>query len=292
MMEKPSKYATFAEFWPAFVPALTGMIGFWATLSLNIPDFTRYGRGQRDQMIGQTLGLPTTMIAFSMMGVMITSASQTIFTDPAVQQKLWDPVFLLSQMTSAEAPYGLPSPLIASGAARAGIAVISLLGVAIATISVNIAANVVSPANDFANLAPRHISFKTGGLITGVFGILMMPWKLLASAGDYIFTWLIGYSALLGPIAGIMVVDYWIVRKQNLDIHDLYRPAGRYSGTNPVAVIALIAGILPNLPGFLKVAGIAPGVPDIFATIYTYAWFIGFALSGAIYGAGMMRQRR
>ena len=137
MMEKPSKYATFAEFWPAFVPALTGMIGFWATLSLNIPDFTRYGRGQRDQMIGQTLGLPTTMIAFSMMGVMITSASQTIFTDPAVQQKLWDPVFLLSQMTSAEAPYGLPGPLIASGAARAGIAVISLLGVAIATISVS-----------------------------------------------------------------------------------------------------------------------------------------------------------
>ena len=292
MMEKPSKYATFAEFWPAFVPALTGMIGFWATLSLNIPDFTRYGRGQRDQMIGQTLGLPTTMIAFPMMGVMITSASQTIFTDPAVQEKLWDPVFLLSQMTSAEAPLGLPGPLIASGATRALIAVISLLGVAIATISVNIAANVVSPANDFANLAPRYISFKTGGLITGVFGILMMPWKIMASAGDYIFTWLIGYSALLGPIAGIMIVDYWIVRKQHLDIHDLYRPAGRYSGTNPVAVVALIIGILPNLPGFLKVAGIAPGVPDFFATIYTYAWFIGFALSGAIYWLGMMRQQR
>ena len=290
MMERPSKFNTVAEFWPAFVPALTGMIGFWATLSLNIPDFTRYGRGQREQMIGQALGLPTTMIAFSMMGVIITSASQSIFTDPAVQSKLWDPVYLLAQMTSAEAPYGLPGPLIASAATRALIAVTALLGVGVATISVNIAANVVSPANDFANLAPSRISFQTGGLITGVLGILMMPWKLMASAGDYIFTWLIGYSALLGPIAGIMVVDYWIVRRQQLDLNDLYRPNGKYAGTNPVAVVALIIGVLPNLPGFLKVAGIAPGVPDVFATVYTYAWFIGFALAGAVYALGMRRQ--
>ncbi len=288
MLEKPSKYATFGDFWPAFVPALTGMIGFWATLSLNIPDFTRYGKGQREQMLGQTLGLPTTMLAFSAMGVMITSASQAIFTAPELQSKLWDPVFLLAEMTSPIAPVGMDAPLIASGMLRGIIAIVALLGVGIATISVNIAANVVSPANDFANLAPRHISFQTGGLITGILGIVMMPWKLLASAGDYIFTWLVGYSALLGPIAGIMVVDYWLIRKQELDVPDLYRPDGKYKGTNMVAVVALVLGIIPNLPGFLKVAGAINSVPAIFETIYTYAWFIGFFVSGGLYYLGTL----
>lgn len=288
MLEKPSKYETFGDFWPAFVPALTGMIGFWATLSLNIPDFTRYGKGQREQMIGQTLGLPTTMLAFSAMGVMITSASQAIFTAPELQSKLWDPVFLLAEMTSPIAPAGMDAPLIASGMLRGIIAIVALLGVGIATISVNIAANVVSPANDFANLAPRHISFQTGGLITGILGIVMMPWKLLASAGDYIFTWLVGYSALLGPIAGIMVVDYWLVRKQELDVPELYRPNGKYKGTNLVAVVALVLGIIPNLPGFLKVAGAIDSVPAIFETIYTYAWFIGFFVSGGLYYLGTL----
>ena len=288
MLEKPSKYTTFGDFWPAFVPALTGMIGFWATLSLNIPDFTRYGKGQREQMLGQTLGLPTTMLAFSAMGVMITSASQAIFTAPEVQSKLWDPVFLLAEMTSPIAPAGMDAPLIASGMLRGFIAVVALLGVGIATISVNIAANVVSPANDFANLAPRHISFQTGGLITGILGIVMMPWKLLASAGDYIFTWLVGYSALLGPIAGIMVVDYWLVQRTELDVPDLYRPEGKYKGTNMVAVVALVLGIIPNLPGFLKVAGAIASVPPIFEAIYTYAWFIGFFVSGGLYYLGTL----
>ncbi len=292
MLEKPSKYATFSDFWPAFVPALIGMIGFWATLSLNIPDFTRYGKGQREQMLGQTLGLPTTMLAFSAMGVMITSASQAIFTAPEVQSKLWDPVFLLAEMTSSVAPAGMDAPLIASGLLRAIIAVVALLGVGIATISVNIAANVVSPANDFANLAPRHISFQTGGLITGILGIVMMPWKLLASAGDYIFTWLVGYSALLGPIAGIMVVDYWLLRKQELDVPELYRPEGKYKGTNMIAVVSLVLGILPNLPGFLKVAGAIPSVPSFFETIYTYAWFIGFFVSGGLYYLGTLLSGR
>lgn len=317
MLEKPSKYADFAAFWPAFVPALTGMIGFWATLSLNIPDFTRFGRGQREQMLGQVLGLPTTMIAFSAMGVMITSASQAIFTAPEVQDKLWDPVFLLAQMTSSVAPAGMTAPLIASGAIRAILAIVALAGVGIATVSVNIAANVVSPANDFANLAPRHISFQTGGLITGLLGIAMMPWKLLASAGSYIFTWLIGYSALLGPIAGIMVVDYWLVRGTELDVPDLYRPEGRYKGTNPVAVLALILGVLPNVPGFCRVANFAgaivdlvgtddlnarsgafyqaainlaynlANIPPFYATLYDYAWFLGFGISGVLYFAGM-----
>lgn len=291
MLDHPSKFATVGEFWKVFVPSLTGMIGFWATLSLNIPDFTRFGRGQREQMLGQALGLPTTMIAFSAMGVVITSASQAILQGVDVS-KLWDPVFILAQLTSATPPMGHTEPLIASAGVRLLVAVVSLLGVAIATISVNIAANVVSPANDFANLAPRHISFKTGGLITGVVGVLILPWKLLSSAEVYIFNWLIGYSALLGPIAGIMVVDYWLVRKQTLDVAELYRPNGKYAGTNGVAVLALVLGVLPNVPGFLKSAGLTTREANVFDDLYVYAWFTGFLIAGAVYLVGMRNRVR
>jgi len=290
MLTQPSKFSTFGEFWRVFVPSLTGMIGFWATLSLNIPDFTRYGRGQREQMLGQALGLPTTMIAFSAMGVVITSASMAILKG-ADASKLWDPVFLLSQLTSATAPAGLPAPLIESAGLRTLVAVVALFGVGVATVSVNIAANVVSPANDFANLAPRRISFQTGGLITGVIGILLMPWKLLASADAYIFNWLIGYSALLGPIAGIMIADYFALRRRNLDVPDLYRPNGRYAGTNWVAIVALAVGVAPNLPGFLSSAKIVTGLPAFFDTIYPYAWFSGFAIAAGIYLMGMRGRR-
>ena len=286
MLSQPSKFQTVGEFWKVFVPSLTGMIGFWATLSLNIPDFTRFGKGQREQMIGQTLGLPTTMIAFSAMGVVITSATQAILKDVEVS-KLWDPVFLLSQLTSSTAPAGLDAPLIASDGTRLVVAIVSLLGVGIATVSVNIAANVVSPANDFANLAPRLISFKTGGLITGLLGIAIMPWKLLASADTYIFSWLVGYSALLGPIAGIMIADYWILRKKELDVAELYREQGIYRGVNFVAVGALAIGILPNVPGFLKAAHVIEGPENVFDHIYVYAWFVGFFISMGLYLAGM-----
>jgi NCS1 family nucleobase:cation symporter-1 len=285
LLMEPSKFHTLGAFWPVFVPSLTGMIGFWATLALNIPDFTRFGRRQREQLIGQTLGLPTTMLGFSAMGVVITSALQGIL--PGVPHaRLWDPVYTLSFVTSASPPPGLAQPLLASTMTRIAVAVIALLGVGIATLSVNIAANVVSPANDFANLAPRRISFKTGGLITGVVGILLMPWKLLASAGSYIFTWLIGYSALLAPIAGIMIADYWLVRRRQLDLGDLYRPDGRYGGINAVAVIALLAGVAPNVPGFLHTAGLAT-VPGFFDTLYVYAWFSGFLIGALVYLAGM-----
>jgi len=243
-------------------------------------------------MLGQTLGLPTTMVVFSAVGVLITSACHAILrgVDPS---KLWDPVFILSQLTSATPPPGESAPLIASAATRAVVALVSLLGVGVATVSVNIAANVVSPANDFANLAPRKISFKTGGLITGILGIAMMPWKLLASADAYIFNWLIGYSALLGPIAGIMIADYWLLRRTELDVADLYRPRGRYPRVNWIAMAALLAGVLPNVPGFLKsahVIGWSGGVMEpknFFDAIYVYAWFTGFLLSGALYLAGM-----
>jgi NCS1 family nucleobase:cation symporter-1 len=287
MLAQPSRFTGLGEFWKVFIPSLTGMIGFWATLSLNIPDFTRFGRGQREQILGQTLGLPTTMLLFSGMGVIITSAAQVILrgTDAS---KLWDPVFILAQLTSALPPPGLASPLIDSPALRTLVAAISLLGVGIATLSVNIAANVVSPANDFANLSPKHISFKTGGLITGLLGIAMMPWKLLASADTYIFNWLVGYSALLGPIAGIMIADYWIVRRRELDVADLYRPNGRYAGVRWVAVVALVLGVLPNVPGFLKSAHVIKGPENVFDTLYVYAWFIGFFLAGAIYLAGTL----
>lgn len=290
MLEQPSKFHSVGEFWSVFVPSLTGMIGFWATLSLNIPDFTRFGRGQKEQMLGQTLGLPTTMLAFSAMGVVITSASQAILRG-ADSTKLWDPVFLLSQLTSATAPEGLSAPLIESPGTRAFVAVIALLGVGIATVSVNIAANVVSPANDFANLAPRHISFKTGGLITGLLGIAIMPWKLLASADTYIFSWLVGYSALLGPIAGIMVADYWLLKRTVLDVPDLYRPSkpiagyqgalSRLPAFNGAALVALVVGVAPNVPGFLRAVHLLGdgSALSFFDTLYQYAWFIGFGLA-------------
>jgi NCS1 family nucleobase:cation symporter-1 len=194
---------------------------------------------------------------------------------------------VLSQITSSKAPPGLDAPLLASEGTRIVVAVISLLGVAVATISANIAANVISPANDIANLAPRYISFKMGGVITGVLGILIMPWKLLASADTYIFDWLVGYSALLGPIAGIMIADYWILRRKELDVPDLYRPTGRYAGTNWVAIVALLAGIAPNIPGFLHSVHVLGVEQDIFTAIYPYAWFTGLAIAATLYVVGM-----
>ena len=285
ILDTPSKLQGDGEFWKIFVPSLTGMIGFWATLSLNIPDFTRYGRGQREQMLGQTLGLPTTMVAFSAMGVVITSASQTILKGVPVEQ-LWQPDVLVGFMTSASPPPGADAPLLASGEARALVAVLALIGFLVATVSVNIAANVVSPANDFANMAPRKISFKTGALITGILGIAMHPWLLLANANAYIFNWLIGYSALLGPIAGIMIADYWLLRKCELDVPDLYRTDGRYKGVNPLAVGALVLGVLPNLPGFLATVHLAEGVGTFWTDLYVYAWFTGTLLAGGLYYAG------
>lgn len=286
MFARPSSFATNAEFWSVFVPSLTGMICFWATLSLNIPDFTRYGRGQKEQFWGQTLGLPTTMIAFSAMAVVITSAAEEILKGSDAKA-LWDPVVVLGHITSSEAPAGLDAPLLADAGTRWVVAVLSLFGVGVATIATNIAANVVSPANDFANLAPRRISFKMGGVITGVFGLLIMPWKLLASADTYIFNWLVGYGSLLGPIAGIMVVDYWVVRRQQLDVPDLYRPQGRYRGINWVAIGALCAGVAPNIIGFLRSVKVVGGGPDLWDHIYPYSWFIGFGVAALVYRFGM-----
>ncbi len=258
------------NFWAAFWPNLTAMVGFWATLSLNIPDFSRYAVSQRDQIWGQFIGLPTTMTLYAFIGITVTSASVLIFGEA-----IWDPVLLLGRFQS---------PFVVGFA---------LFGLTIATLSTNIAANVVSPANDFSNLMPRRISFRMGGLITGILGVIIFPWKLYTNLSNYIFTWLIGYSALLGSIAGVMLVDYFIIRRRKLILDDLYLENGAYSyggsGVNYRAVVATVAGILPNVPGFLaQASGGAIHVAGIFHTIYTYAWFVSLFIAGAVYLALMV----
>ena len=246
------------QFWAFFFPALTGMIGFWATLSLNIPDFSRYAVSQRDQIAGQALGLPLTMALYAFIGVAVTSATTIIY-----KTTIWDPVEVLTRFTNP------------------ALLVVAMLALCIATLATNIAANVVSPANDFAHLAPRKISFRIGGFITGIIGIGMMPWKLVADPSGYIFTWLIGYSALLGPIAGVMIADYFVVKKRALDVPALYDPAGKYRGWNAPGFLALILAILPNVPGFIATVkpSMKSAVPGFFVESYHYAWFIGFALA-------------
>jgi nucleobase:cation symporter-1, NCS1 family len=253
------------RFWPTFGAGLTAMVGFWATLSLNIPDFSRFARSQRAQIVGQALGLPPTMVFYSFIGIVVTGATVVVFGEA-----IWDPVQLIARFESR------------------ALATVALLALAIATLSTNIAANVVSPANDFANLAPRVISFKTGGIITAMIGVLMMPWKLLADPSGYIFTWLIGYSALLGPIAGIMIADYYVVRRRRLDVTELYRENGCYRFTHGFSLAglgALVLAVLPNLPGFLVAVGAADraNVPSLLLAIYNQAWFVGFALAFVIY---------
>ena len=259
IMHGEDKFGSFGAFWKVFIPSLTGMIGYWSTLSLNMPDFTRFGRSQREQVLGQTVALPTTMVVFAAMGVIITSASAIIFG-----KTIWDPVQLVGQFTQ---------PVIVA---------VSMFTVVVATLSVNIAANVVSPANDFANAFPRFITFRLGGLITGLLGIVMQPWRLLADPAGYVFKWLGGYSGGLGSIAGILIVDYWLVRRKQLILPDLYKVRGAYSyagGWNWRAVVATLLG-----------CGLAWGglVIPALKPLYDYGWFVGFFASGAIY-LGLMK---
>jgi nucleobase:cation symporter-1, NCS1 family len=272
MLAQPSAFEAgqpkAGQFWSYFFPALTGMIGFWATLSLNIPDFSRYAKTQRDQVLGQALGLPTTMALYSFIGVAVTSATTIIF-----KETLWNPVDVLTRFDSAT------------------VLITAMISLCIATLATNIAANVVSPANDFANLAPRHISFQMGGYITGFIGVLMMPWKLVAHPSGYIFTWLIAYSALLGPIGGILIADYFVWRRRELDLKGLYDPNGPYRFTNGfsvVALVALVVGVLPSLPGFLVQVKVinADAVPLALAHLYHYAWFVGFVVAFGVYLLG------
>lgn len=254
ILSEPSKFPTFGEFFKVFIPSLTGMVGFWATLSLNIPDFTRFARSQREQAIGQAIGLPPTMLIFSAMGVIITSASVILYGEA-----IWDPAVVIDKFTN---------PIVQ---------LVGFFGIVVASLSVNTAANLVSPANDFSNIWPKKISFKMGGLITGIIGILIMPWKLLADPSGYIFNWLGTYSGFLGPIAGVLIADYWLIKKRNLKLKDLYLIKGEYEysgGYNVKSIIALVAGIFVALIG--KV------VPSL-SFLFDYAWFVGFGVAFVVY---------
>ena len=263
-----------APFWQLFPAALTANVGYWATLSLNIPDFTRYAQSQRSQALGQALGLPATMTAFAFIGVAVTSATMVLFGEA-----IWDPVALIARIGSP--------PVIIGGA----------LVVLAAQLTTNMAANVVSPANDFSSLAPRRINYVTGGLITAAIGIVMMPWKLYADAAAYIFTWLLGYSSLMGAIGGILIADYWVLRRCELSVADLFRTNGRYAydrGVNWRALTALVLAVIPVVPGFVRAATTPGGrveMPTVFDSLYTYAWFVTFALSFVLYLA-LMRGAR
>jgi NCS1 family nucleobase:cation symporter-1 len=273
VLAQPAHFASPAAFWAFFIPGLTGMVGFWATLSLNIPDFTRYAVSQKAQIKGQAIGLPTSMTLFAFIGVVVTSATTIIYGTT-----IWDPVVLAGRFDSKF------------------LVSIAMIAVALSTLATNIAANIVSPANDFANLAPSRINFRTGGLITGIAGLLIFPWKLVADPGGYIFTWLVGYSSLLGPVGGILIADYYFIRRQQLSLHDLYDSNGIYryrSGFNRKAIGSLLLGILPNIPGFLAAVGaIRPdALPSWIMQFYNYAWFVGFFVAGGCY-ALLMRTAR
>jgi len=259
-----------APFWALFFPSLAANVGYWITLSLNIPDFTRYAKNQRSQIIGQAIGLPLTMTAFSFIGIAVTAATIVVFGEA-----IWDPVQLITRLTS-----GIPLLLI-----------LAMFIIAIAQISTNMAANVVSPSFDFSNLAPKYISFRTGGIITAVIGVISFPWVILETAGAYVFTWLVGYGSLLGAIGAVMIVDYWIVRKRQLDLAELYKMDGKYSysgGWNWRAIAAVFIGVIPVLPGFFK-AATTPGFAGVFEnptfieSLYNYGLFFTFGVSALAY---------
>jgi NCS1 family nucleobase:cation symporter-1 len=258
MLQTPSKFHSWHEFLPVFFPTLTGMVGYWATLALNIPDFTRYSKSQGAQIIGQGFGLPVAMTLYTFVGIAVTSASVVLFGEP-----VWNPITLIGRFHQ---PF---------------VAFLALIAILVATLNVNIAANVVSPSNDFSNLYPRLISYRTGGMITGFLGLAIRPWKLMASPDAYIFGWLGGYAGLMGPIAGIMICDYFFIRRTRLSIYSLYHREGIYhysKGVNPRAIAALVIGVVVALIGLL--------VPSL-RFLYDYSWFVGLFLAGIVYAVLM-----
>ena len=257
--------ATHKPFWAIFPAHLTANVAYWSTLSLNIPDFTRYARSQKSQMLGQALGLPMTMAAFAFIGVATTSATLIIYGEAIA-----DPVILVGKFGSL------------------GVILFATLIIFVAQLSTNMAANVVSPSNDFSNLNPKMIGYVTGGLITACIGVLMMPWKLYGSYAGYVFTWLIGYGSLMGAIGAIMICDYWVIRRQRLNLRELFNPRGIYSygsGFNWRAIVALVLAVIPCIPGFVNAVRNQGNVPNPgpLDVVYTYSYFITFALGFVIY---------
>jgi len=242
--------------WWGYILWLTAMVGFWATMSLSISDITRYANTQKEQVIGQFLGLPGTMILYSFVGIFVTFAAITNFEDILISQDApWDPVSLLARFEN---------PVVV---------IVSQFFMIIATLSTNIAANVIAPANAFANLFPQKLDFRKGGLITGLIGIIIMPWWLL----DEISSILIFVSGLLGPVLGILLCDYFVIRKKQLNLSGLYDTNGEYAysnGFNIAAVLAFFSGILLALIGYW--------VPAL-NFLYSLSWFTGFLISFVVY---------
>jgi NCS1 family nucleobase:cation symporter-1 len=260
-------------FWTLFWPSLAANVGYWATLSLNIPDFTRFAQSQRSQAVGQAIGLPLSMTLFSFIGIATTAATVVIYGEA-----IWDPIALIVEIGNA------------------GVLILAMVVIVLAQVTTNMAANVVSPSNDFSNLRPKLISFKTGGVITAVIGIAMFPWEIFENRGAYIFTWLVGYGSLLGAIGGVMIVDYWLIRRQRLDLVDLYSadPNGQYwytAGFNWRAIAAVVVAVLPVVPGFIDAATTANfnGFvdPSIWQRFYTYGFGFTFLVAAVLYLALM-----
>ncbi|ATL67747.1 NCS1 family nucleobase:cation symporter-1 [Nocardia terpenica] len=271
LLGEPSKLGWGHGFWMVFFPSLMAVIGSWSTLSVNISDFTRFGGSQRAQVCGQALGLPTTMTLFAVLAVLVTSGTQAVYGAP-----IWDPVRVAAKMDSV-----------------AGT-LFALVIVLVATLSVNIAANIVSPAYDLSNLVPKLIGFRTGAVITCVLGVVIMPWRLIANPHTYIYTWLNTVGGLLGTVAGILVADYWIARRTRLTVPDLYRRSGAYwyaGGWNWRAVVALVAGGVLAIGGSYSTVsdGVkqgpfpADGIIPALRPLADYGWAVGLGSALLIY---------
>ena len=257
VLAQPNKFGGWTgDFWKVFFPGLMGMIAFWSTLSLNMPDFTRFGRSQRDQVVGQTLGLPTTMTLFAFLAVFTASASAVVYGEV-----IWDPVALVGRFDN---------PIVI---------IVALFALAIATLTTNVAANLVSPSYDFSNAAPRLISFRTGGIITAILAVIIQPWYLISNPEVYIFTWLGFYGGALGAIAGVLIADYWVLKGTRLRLGDLYRPNGIYSAFNWRGVVALVIGAVLAVGGAYSAPGAGPfpegGIIGPLKFLYDYSWVVG-----------------
>ncbi len=267
MLARPSDFVAggsqAGQFWSVFFPHLTATVGFWATLSLNIPDFSRYAKSQSSQMIGQALGLPASMVFFSFIGIAVTSATVVL-----MKHVEWNPIIVLGNFKN---------PIIL---------IVAMIAICLATLATNIAANVVGPANDFVHLAPKLLSFRKAAIISCILGILIQPWNLVSDPSGYIFHWLIAYSAILGAVGGVLIADYFILRRTNIDLADLYRREGRYwyvGGFNVCAMISLVVGIAPTLPGLVSDLYPAIVVDPFWSNLYQYAWFVSFGIAMFIY---------
>ncbi len=267
ILAQPSQLGWGPDFWLVFAPSLMGMIAFWATLSLNMPDFTRFGAGQRTQAIGQIIGLPASMSLIALLSILITSGSAVVYGAP-----IWDPVTLTTKFSSPVAVF------------------IGLVILIIATISTNLAANVVSPSYDFSNALPKLISFRTGGLITGVLGVVIMPWELLSDPNIYIFAWLQFYGGVLAAVAGVLIAGYWLIDRTRLRLTELYREGGAYwfsAGWSWQALVATVVGAVLAVGGAHSAPGKGPfpeaGLIPFLRGLYDYSWVVGIVAAFLVY---------